>query len=93
MKVAVIIPALNEEKTIKSVIKPCLESELIDEIIVVSDGSTDKTVEVARDTGVKVIELKENIGKAGALITGVKNTDADILLLSLIHISEPTRPY
>jgi glycosyltransferase involved in cell wall biosynthesis len=42
--VSVIIPALNEEKTIRQVIRQAKRNELVDEIIVVDDMSTDATV-------------------------------------------------
>ncbi|MBU3918746.1 glycosyltransferase, partial [Patescibacteria group bacterium] len=45
MKTAVIIPAHNEEKTIVNIIKAAKGCEFLDEIIVVNDGSSDKTAE------------------------------------------------
>lgn len=80
MKSAVIIPAYNEEKTIGSIIAAVQEVPFIEEIIVVSDGSVDRTAEVARESGVKVIALRENMGKGGAMMVGLNSTDADVLL-------------
>lgn len=55
--------------------------EVIDEIIVVSDGSQDGTARVARTyPRVKVIELERNVGKGGAMMAGVRHTDADVIL-------------
>ncbi|MCX6803759.1 MAG: glycosyltransferase family 2 protein [Candidatus Diapherotrites archaeon] len=73
MKISIVIPAYNEEKGINEVIWRCkkiLRSG--DEIIVVSDGSKDKTAQIAKKTGVKVIDYKINKGKAGAMKEGFK---------------------
>jgi len=80
MKVAAIIPAYNEEKGIADVLKAVTGASLPNEVIVVSDGSTDKTVEVAKTFPVNVIEQVPNQGKAAAMLKGVENTDAEILV-------------
>lgn len=81
MKVASIIPALNEGTRIKAVLESVCQAELIDDIVVVSDGSTDNTYERAMEVpGVKAIELAHNIGKAGAMCVGANRVDADIIL-------------
>jgi glycosyltransferase involved in cell wall biosynthesis len=83
-KVSCLIPAYNEEKTIFDVVNKVFElkkENLISEIIVVSDGSKDKTVQLAKLAGAdKVIELSKNIGKSGALIEGIKEAKGDIFL-------------
>jgi glycosyltransferase involved in cell wall biosynthesis len=82
--VVVGVPAYNEEVGIGSVI---LESHTYaDEIIVVDDGSKDRTVEIARKAGARVIEHKTNKGKGAAiqtLFTEVQefNSDVDIFVL------------
>ena len=89
-KVSAIIAAYNEEDTIVEVIRAVEGHPLVDEIIVVDDGSADATSERARTTLAKVITLEVNQGKAGAMSTGVRaarnNTilflDADILGLT-----------
>jgi hypothetical protein len=79
MKVAAIIPAYNEERGIGDVLKAVTKSGLVAEVIVVSDGSTDKTVEIAKSYGVKVIEQVPNQGKAAAMVRGANETDAEII--------------
>jgi len=97
-KVSCIIPAYNEELTIAGVVKTCLETPEIGEIIVVSDGSTDKTVDRVRQIKskkLKIIELPENHGKGFAVAQGVgvaKNEtllflDADLVNLEPHHLS------
>jgi len=62
------IPAYNEERTVASVI---LETEkYVDKIIVVDDGSEDKTAEIASRMGATVVSHKENKGYGAALMTG-----------------------
>jgi len=81
MSVAVIIPAFNEERGIAGVIESIINAELPDEIIVVSDGSTDKTVEIAKSfNSIKVIDKQTNQGKASAMKAGVNSTNADIIV-------------
>jgi len=80
MKVAAIIPAYNEERTVAQVIKIVDQVDLVDEIIVVSDGSTDTTASVALNQGATVIELEQNIGKGGAMVAGMARTKADVIL-------------
>ena len=56
--VSAIIAAYNEEKTIAEVLGVLTHNPLIDEVIVVSDGSTDATVDIARSCGVTTIALR-----------------------------------
>ncbi len=67
MNIIAVIPAYNEEKTVGDVLSVLQQTSLIDRIIVVSDGSTDNTVEVAGKYDVDVVDLKENRGKGGGL--------------------------
>jgi len=97
-KVSCIIPAYNEESTIAGVVKTCLKTPEIGEIIVVSDGSTDKTVDRVRQLKskkIKIIDLPENHGKGFAVVQGVKAAknetllflDADLVNLEPHHLS------
>lgn len=80
MQVTAVIPAFNEENTIAEIITVLKVTPMVNEVLVVSDGSTDRTAQVARNAGARVIELKHNIGKGGAMKHGVESTDADIIL-------------
>jgi polyisoprenyl-phosphate glycosyltransferase len=79
-RIAAIVPVYNEHRTLAEVVELLQQSSLVDEILVVSDGSTDRTVEVARALGVRAIHLKQNQGKGTALALGVAHTTAPILL-------------
>ncbi|MGB9813550.1 MAG: glycosyltransferase family 2 protein [Thermovenabulum sp.] len=81
MSVAAIIPAFNEERTVGSVLKTIIESGLCNEIILVSDGSTDSTSDIGRALGVKVIDFKKNKGKFTAVLEGFKLSNSDIILM------------
>lgn len=78
--ITTIIPAYNEEKTIGNVLSVVKQIDIIDKIIVVSDGSEDNTAEIARKFGVEVIELKDNIGKGGAIKNGLDRSKGEIIL-------------
>lgn len=81
MRVAAIVPAYNEKDRIQVVLDAIKAAELVDEIVVVSDGSTDGTYELAAsDPDVKAIQLSPNRGKGGAMLAGAQGTDADVVL-------------
>ena len=69
-KVSVIIPAFNEQKSIKKVIKLVKNYEKVDEIIVVDNNSTDNTALIAEKEGAKVVFCKEQ-GKGYAMEKGL----------------------
>lgn len=79
MRVAAVIPAFNEEKTIGSVVDTVRTSG-VHEVVVVSDGSTDNTAVVAAEHGACVISLENNVGKGGAMKAGYSLTGADVIL-------------
>lgn len=79
MRVSAIIAAYNEEQTLGEVLSALGQSSLIHEIIVVSDGSSDRTVSIAREHGVKTIALLTNHGKGCAMRVGVEQARGDVL--------------
>lgn len=84
MKVTVLIPARNEQATIKELLRRVLaEFEFIEgEVIVVDDGSTDATAELAAEvTGVKVVRLSPGRGKGAAIRAGLKAAAGDVVLI------------
>lgn len=68
----VVVPAYNEERTIGNVLDSLLEYFRPEEVIVVNDGSRDRTEEIARSKGVRVVRHIINRGLGGALGTGIK---------------------
>jgi glycosyltransferase involved in cell wall biosynthesis len=74
VKLVIMIPALNEEKTIGDVIRRIprdIEGIAATEVIVIDDGSTDRTAELARAAGAQVISHHSNRGVGAALATGM----------------------
>lgn len=77
---AAIVPAYDEEKTVGDVVRVLKAAREIDEIVVVSDGSTDGTAAAAEAAGAdRVLRLAENVGKGGALLRGAAATAAETL--------------
>jgi glycosyltransferase involved in cell wall biosynthesis len=88
MLVSVIIPVYNEERTLEAIIgkvqSALLTSGLEKEIIIVDDGSTDKTSEIlGRFKNIRGMTIlsQPNQGKTGALLTGMKVAKGDIFLV------------
>jgi len=77
---SICIPAFNEDKIIRSMLIE-LKKEFPDsEIIVVDDGSSDKTKEMAKSVeGITVLEHKQNIGYGGALKTAMQRANGEIV--------------
>ena len=67
--VAVFIPAFNEENSIGEVLEGLKQIQIIDNIFVIDDGSSDKTYSIALDKGVTVIKHQINLGGGAALKT------------------------
>jgi phosphoserine phosphatase SerB len=80
MKITCVIPAYNEESAITNTLRTVKKVKTIDEIIVVDDGSTDNTSEMASMEGVMVIRHEINRGKGAAIKTGYENSSGDAIL-------------
>lgn len=70
MKILAIIPALNEDETLRGVIQGIRTFLPHADILVVNDGSTDATSDIARDEGVLVLEHPYNMGIGATMQTG-----------------------
>jgi glycosyltransferase involved in cell wall biosynthesis len=67
-----LIPAFNEEESLPITIKALTGFVESKNILIVSDGSRDRTVQIARQSGVNVLELHSNVGVGGAVRAGMR---------------------
>lgn len=70
MKTLIVIPAFNEEKDLGTLIKNISSVVSLKDVLVVDDGSVDKTLSVAKESGVRVLSFEINKGKGAALRAG-----------------------
>ena len=77
--VSIVIPAYNEEATVAQVVSVARKLSYVDEVIVVDDGSSDRTVEEAESAGATVISHLVNEGKGSAIKTGFKYSHGNIV--------------
>ena len=88
LSVAVCIPARNESATIGPIVDSvrthfCAEAggvDLVDEIVVVDDGSTDATADIASEAGATVIEARGGGGKGEAMQLAVQSSSGDLIV-------------
>ncbi len=80
MRIAVIIPALNEEEAISRVVEDV--PDYVDEILVVDNGSTDETAVKAREAGARVIR-EDKKGYGYACLAGIKAAEAPDIVVFL----------
>lgn len=83
MSLSIIIPVLNEEKTITKVINQVLKQKNVGEIIIVDDGSIDKTPKILsklKNSKIKILTHLQNRGKGAALRTAFKVVSQDYAL-------------
>ncbi len=80
MNVSVIIPALNEEEPIADVVRAVLATGIPREVIVVDNGSTDRTAERARTAGARIVEARRGYGRACATGAAAAAPECDVLV-------------
>ncbi len=97
-RVSIIIPAYNEEEKIGETLA-YLTFDWIKEIIVVNDGSIDKTLNRLEEYSVRIINFKKNRGKGQAITRGLKEITGDIIVLidadigkSVVEINKLVQP-
>ncbi len=86
LQLSVVIPAYNEEPTLSAVIQKLMRLPNLHEIIVVDDGSTDGTSELASRLAaehqhIRVLRQGRNRGKSQAVITGIAATRGDVVVI------------
>ncbi|MBS4027132.1 MAG: HAD-IB family phosphatase [Ignavibacteriales bacterium] len=77
--ISVIIPVLNEERTIGKVINKIKDSPIVDEIIIVDDKSIDGTIQEAKNSGASIL-ISTKIGKGASMRDGLLVAKNDIIV-------------
>jgi glycosyltransferase involved in cell wall biosynthesis len=80
-QISIVVPAFNEEEAIGAVVENLLRNQPGAEVLVVDDGSTDGTAEVARSGGATVIRHPYNKGYGAALKTGIERASGEFVVL------------
>ena len=82
---SVIMPAYNEKNTIREIVRQVLALEIVKELLIVDDGSTDGTREVLEelkgDPRIKIFLHQKNSGKGAALRTGFQNVSGEVVVI------------
>ncbi|MEE8356662.1 MAG: glycosyltransferase family 2 protein, partial [Anaerolineales bacterium] len=97
MKLTVIIPVYNEINTIEELLDRVKSTGLVDEILVIDDGSTDGTNTFLEKLDgldqIKVFLHSKNQGKGAAVRTGLKNASCDVILIQDADLEYDPRDY
>ncbi|WP_291340456.1 glycosyltransferase family 2 protein [Acinetobacter sp. UBA801] len=80
MKISIVLPAKNESAAIGQTLAQIQQLQLAHEIIVVNDGSTDQTKQVAETAGAKVVTHPYSKGNGAAIKTGARTVTGDIIV-------------
>lgn len=96
---SVVIPCYNEVHTVKDIVGRVLAEELVDEVVIVDDGSTDGTrdvlsqIEAEADSRVQIVYHDNNRGKGAALVTGFQQTTGEVIIIQDADFEYDPREY
>ena len=78
--ISIIIPAKNAQKYLKEAISGILKQQMNTQIIVINDGSTDETPQIAKEMGCLVITHPQSKGQVAAKNTGLKHAEGEYVM-------------
>jgi len=85
MKITVLIPVYNENRTIREIVRRVQETGIPHEILVIDDGSTDGTREILQELtsggNIKAVFHERNTGKGSAIHTGISNATGEVIII------------
>ncbi|MCY4145933.1 MAG: glycosyltransferase family 2 protein [Chloroflexi bacterium] len=96
---SVVIPCYNEVHTVKDIVGRVLAEDLVDEVIIVDDGSTDGTrealsqIKAEADSRVQIFYHEKNRGKGAALATGFQQTTGEVIIIQDADFEYDPREY
>ena len=81
LKISICIPTYNSEKTIASVLEAAVcQNFPLDQIVVLDDGSNDRTLSIISDYNVKLVKGSKNVGRGAIRKTAIEIVDSDFIL-------------
>ena len=99
MKLSVVMPVYNEERTLEEIVGRVLETPYEKELILVDDGSKDRSREImeelkaAHPDVVRIIFHERNSGKGAALSTGFKEVQGDVVIIQDADLEYDPKDY